>query len=156
MPDIAPSARAHVAELLSVGTEISGFVVTRIAEIPELDADAYVLHHAASSARLLYLACEDENKAFAIGFKTPPADSTGVFHILEHSVLCGSRRFPVKEPFVDLIKSSMHTYLNAMTYPYKAVYPVSTTNEQDLLNLMHVYLDAALNPAIYTKPTIFQ
>ena len=158
MPDTTPStpARAHAAELLALGTELSGFTVTRREVIPELDADAYVLHHAASGARLLYLACEDENKAFAIGFKTPPADSTGVFHILEHSVLCGSRRFPVKEPFVDLIKSSMQTFLNAMTYPDKTVYPVATTNEQDLLNLMDVYMDAVLNPAIYTKPTIFQ
>ena len=80
--------------------------------MPELDSDAYVLRHTASGARLLYLACDDENKAFAIGFKTPPADSTGVFHILEHSVLCGSAKFPVKEPFVDLIKSSMQTFLN--------------------------------------------
>ena len=150
------SARAHAAELLRAGTALSGFAVTRIEEIPELDADAYVLHHAASGARLLYLACEDENKAFAIGFKTPPENSTGVFHILEHSVLCGSRRFPVKEPFVDLIKSSMQTFLNAMTYPDKTVYPVATTNEQDLLNLMDVYMDAVLDPAIYTKPAIFQ
>ena len=156
MPNPTPSAREHAAALLRPGTIISGFTVTRIEEIPELDADAYVLHHAASGARLLYLACEDENKAFAIGFKTPPQDSTGVFHILEHSVLCGSQKFPVKEPFVDLIKSSMQTFLNAMTYPDKTVYPVATTNEQDLLNLMDVYMDAVLNPAIYTKPTIFQ
>ena len=115
-----------------------------------------MLHHEASGARLLYLACEDENKAFAIGFKTPPTDDTGVFHILEHSVLCGSAKFPVKEPFVDLIKSSMQTFLNAMTYPDKTVYPVATTNEQDLLNLMDVYMDAVLNPAIYTKRAIFE
>ena len=155
-PDTTTSAREHAATLLTPGTEHSGFTVTSVKSIPELDADAYVLHHAASGARLLYLACEDENKAFAIGFKTPPADSTGVFHILEHSVLCGSQKFPVKEPFVDLIKSSMQTFLNAMTYPDKTVYPVATTNEQDLLNLMDVYMDAVLNPAIYTKPTIFQ
>ena len=154
--DPAPSAREHAAALLAPGATVSGFTVTRVEPVPELDADAYVLHHASSGARLLYLACEDENKAFAIGFKTLPADSTGVFHILEHSVLCGSRRFPVKEPFVDLIKSSMQTFLNAMTYPDKTVYPVATTNEQDLLNLMDVYMDAVLNPAIYTKPTIFQ
>ena len=158
MSEATPSApaRAHAANLLVPGATLSGFTVTRVEEIPELDADAYVLHHVTSGARLLYLACEDENKAFAIGFKTPPADSTGVFHILEHSVLCGSQKFPVKEPFVDLIKSSMQTFLNAMTYPDKTVYPVATTNEQDLLNLMDVYMDAVLNPAIYTKPTIFQ
>ena len=148
--------RAAAAALLVPGTTCHGFVVERCEAVPELDSDAYVLRHTASGARLLYLACDDENKAFAIGFKTPPADSTGVFHILEHSVLCGSAKFPVKEPFVDLIKSSMQTFLNAMTYPDKTIYPVATTNEQDLYNLMDVYLDAVFNPAIYTKPTIFE
>lgn len=135
---------------------LAGFTVGRVETIDELDACAYVMHHQASGARLLYLACEDENKAFSIGFKTPPTDDTGVFHILEHSVLCGSAKFPVKEPFVDLIRSSMQTFLNAMTYPDKTVYPVATTNEQDLLNLMDVYMDAVLNPAIYTKRSIFE
>lgn len=148
--------RASAAALLAPGTTTCGFTVTHVETIEELDADAYVLFHHASGARLLYLACDDENKAFSIGFKTPPANSTGVFHILEHSVLCGSAKFPVKEPFVDLIKSSMQTFLNAMTYPDKTVYPVASTNEQDLLNLMDVYMDAVLNPAIYTKPSIFQ
>ena len=161
-PEAAPSApstssaRASARERLVPGSATCGFVVERMQTIDELDADAYVLRHEASGARLLYLACEDENKAFAIAFKTPPANSTGVFHILEHSVLCGSAKFPVKEPFVDLIKSSMQTFLNAMTYPDKTIYPVASTNEQDLLNLMDVYMDAVLNPAIYTKPTIFQ
>lgn len=156
MPTTSTDPRAAAAALLVPGTTCHGFTVERCETVPELDADAYVLRHAASGARLLYLACDDENKAFAIGFKTPPADSTGVFHILEHSVLCGSARFPVKEPFVDLIKSSMQTFLNAMTYPDKTIYPVATTNEQDLYNLMDVYLDAVFNPAIYTKPTIFE
>ncbi len=148
--------RAAAAALLVPGTTCHGFAVERCETVPELDSDAYVLRHTTSGARLLHLACNDENKAFAIGFKTPPADSTGVFHILEHSVLCGSAKFPVKEPFVDLIKSSMQTFLNAMTYPDKTIYPVATTNEQDLYNLMDVYLDAVFNPAIYTKPTIFE
>ena len=156
MPITSTDPRAAAAALLVPGTTCHGFVVERCEAVPELDSDAYVLCHAASGARLLYLACDDENKAFAIGFKTPPADSTGVFHILEHSVLCGSAKFPVKEPFVDLIKSSMQTFLNAMTYPDKTIYPVATTNEQDLYNLMDVYLDAVFNPAIYTKPTIFE
>lgn len=157
-PQAAETAnpRAAAAALLAPGTTTCGFTVTHVETIEELDADAYVLFHHASGARLLYLACDDENKAFSIGFKTPPANSTGVFHILEHSVLCGSAKFPVKEPFVDLIKSSMQTFLNAMTYPDKTVYPVASTNEQDLLNLMDVYMDAVLNPAIYTKPSIFQ
>lgn len=156
MPTTSTDPRAAAAALLVPGTTCHGFVIERCETVPELDSDAYVLRHAASGARLLYLACDDENKAFAIGFKTPPADSTGVFHILEHSVLCGSAKFPVKEPFVDLIKSSMQTFLNAMTYPDKTIYPVATTNEQDLYNLMDVYLDAVFNPAIYTKPTIFE
>ncbi len=152
----ASSVRMSPRETLTPGTTSCGFTVERTETISELDADAYVLRHGASGARLLYLACDDENKAFAIAFKTPPANSTGVFHILEHSVLCGSAKFPVKEPFVDLIKSSMQTFLNAMTYPDKTIYPVASTNEQDLLNLMDVYMDAVLNPMIYTKPTIFQ
>ena len=156
MPTTSTDPRVAAASLLVPGATCHGFAVERCETVPELDSDAYVLRHAASGARLLYLACDDENKAFAIGFKTPPADSTGVFHILEHSVLCGSAKFPVKEPFVDLIKSSMQTFLNAMTYPDKTIYPVATTNEQDLYNLMDVYLDAVFNPAIYTKPTIFE
>lgn len=148
--------RERAATTLPLGSTVFGFTVTSKKTLAELDADAYVLHHRASGARLLYLACEDENKAFSITFKTPPTDDTGVFHILEHSVLCGSAKFPVKEPFVDLIKSSMQTFLNAMTYPDKTVYPVASTNEQDLLNLMDVYMDAVLNPAIYTKRAIFE
>lgn len=157
-PQAAETAnpRAAAAALLAPGTTTCGFTVTHVETIDELDADAYVLFHHASGARLLYLACDDENKAFSIGFKTPPANSTGVFHILEHSVLDGSEKFPLKEPFVELIKGSMQTFLNAMTYPDKTVYPVASTNEQDLLNLMDVYMDAVLNPAIYTKPSIFQ
>ena len=112
MPTTSTNPRAAAAALLVPGTTCHGFAVERCETVPELDSDAYVLRHTASGARLLYLACDDENKAFAIGFKTPPADSTGVFHILEHSVLCGSAKFPVKEPFVDLIKSSMQTFLN--------------------------------------------
>ena len=157
-PQAAETAnpRAAAAALLAPGTTTCGFTVTHVETIDELDADAYVLFHHASGARLLYLACDDENKAFSIGFKTPPANSTGVFHILEHSVLDGSEKFPLKEPFVELIKGSMQTFLNAMTYPDKTVYPVASTNEQDLLNLMDVYMDAVLNPAIYAKRAIFE
>ena len=146
----------RAAALLGKNPVLHGFTVLSDQDVPELDAHAYVMRHDASGSRLLYLPCEDENKSFSIGFKTPPADDTGVFHILEHSVLCGSERYPVKEPFVDLIKSSMQTFLNAMTYPDKTVYPVASTNEQDLMNLASVYMDAVLNPAIYTKPAIFE
>ena len=89
---------------------------------------------------------DDENKVFYIGFRTPPKDSTGVAHILEHSVLCGSLNFPVKDPFVELVKGSLNTFLNAMTYPDKTVYPVASCNDKDFKNLVHVYLDAAFPP----------
>ncbi|MEG2006505.1 MAG: insulinase family protein [Raoultibacter sp.] len=141
---------------LTQNSTLHGFTVISKQSLPEIEGIAYTLHHHVSGARLLYLANDDANKAFAIGFKTPPQDSTGVFHILEHSVLCGSDRFPVKEPFVNLLKSSMQTFLNAMTFPDKTLYPVASTNEQDLLNLMDVYMDAVLHPAIYHKRAIFE
>ena len=141
---------------LEIDDQLHGFTVLTREELPEIDGTACTLVHRKSGARLLYLANDDANKAFSIAFKTPPADDTGVFHILEHSVLCGSDKFPVKEPFVDLLKSSMQTFLNAMTFPDKTMYPVASTNDQDLLNLTDVYLDAVLHPAIYRKPAIFE
>ena len=141
---------------LSVGSTHHGFVVERAETLPEITGCAYVLRHSATGARALWLACADDNKAFSIAFKTPPADDTGVFHIIEHSVLCGSERFPVKEPFVHLLKSSMQTFLNALTFPDKTMYPVASTNDRDLENLMDVYLDAVLHPAIYYRPRIFE
>ncbi len=133
-----------------------GFELVSEEHLPEIEGTAYVMRHLASKARLLYMRNDDVNKAFSISFKTPAADDTGVFHILEHSVLCGSEKFPVKEPFVNLLKSSMQTFLNAMTFPDKTMYPVASTNERDLLNLMDVYLDAVFKPAIYRKPAIFE
>lgn len=141
---------------LSVGTMYSGFLVTDVIDLPELSGTAYVMRHETTRARALWLACDDENKSFAIAFKTPPANNTGVFHILEHSVLCGSDRFPVKEPFVNLLQTSMQTFLNAVTFADKTMYPVASTNTADLENLMDVYLDAVLHPAIYHRPRIFE
>lgn len=141
---------------LAIGSVHGDFEVTRIEELRELSGYAYMLRHTPSGARLLWLACDDANRSFAIGFRTPPADDTGVFHILEHSVLCGSERFPVKEPFVTLLKTSMQTFLNAMTFPDKTVYPLASTNVTDFENLMDVYLDAVLHPAIYERPRIFE
>ncbi len=141
---------------LAVGTRHAGFTVTHVEAVPEISGQAYVLRHDASGARALWLACADVNKSFAISFKTPPADDTGVFHILEHSVLCGSDAYPVKEPFVNLLKTSMQTFLNALTFPDKTMYPVASTNTADLENLMGVYLDAVLHPAIYRRPRIFE
>ncbi len=141
---------------LSVGSAHAGFTVTSVEQIPEISGCAYVMRHDATGARALWLACADTNKAFAISFKTPPADNTGVFHILEHSVLCGSDRYPVKEPFVNLLKTSMQTFLNAMTFSDKTMYPVASTNTADLENLMNVYLDAVLHPAIWHRRRIFE
>lgn len=141
---------------LTCGMSLHGFDITSCSALPEIDGKAIEGTHAKSGARLLYLKNDDNNKSFAIGFRTPPRDDTGVFHILEHSVLCGSRRFPVKEPFVDLLKGSMQTFLNAMTFADKTLYPVASTNEQDLFNLMDVYLDAVFHPNIYDKRAIFE
>ena len=141
---------------LSLNQRVHGFVVTDVQPLPEINGTAFILKHELSGARLMHLANDDANKAFSIAFRTPPQDDTGVFHILEHSVLCGSDKFPVKEPFVDLLKSSMQTFLNAMTFSDKTMYPVASTNEQDLFNLMDVYLDAVFHPAIYHKKAVFE
>ena len=141
---------------LAPGATEHGFTVVTCTDLPEIEGQSILMRHDESGARLLYLKNDDSNKAFAIGFRTPPADDTGVFHILEHSVLCGSDKFPVKEPFVDLLKGSMQTFLNAMTFPDKTLYPVASTNEQDLFNLMDVYLDAVFHPQIYRKRAIFE
>ena len=125
-------------------------------QIAELDSVAYLLKHKKSGARIALLSNDDENKVFTIGFRTPPQDSTGLPHILEHSVLCGSKKFPVKDPFVELCKGSLNTFLNAMTYSDKTVYPVASCNDADFQNLMDVYLDAVLRPNIYEKEEIFR
>ena len=135
--------------------KISGFLQKNIQDIWELNATLHHMIHEKTGLELVWLQREDENKTFGIAFTTLPQDDTGVFHILEHSVLCGSEKYPVKEPFVELMKSSLKTFLNAMTFPDKTFYPVSTRNEQDFINLMRVYLDAVFCPAIYQKPEIF-
>ena len=152
----APTDFLEPLAAFAPGTQHAGFLVERIETIAELPGCAYIMRHQATGARLMWLACADENRAFSIAFKTPPADDTGVFHILEHSVLCGSKHFPVKEPFVNLLKTSMQTFLNALTFPDKTMYPVASTNEQDLMNLADVYLDAVLHPNILTRPRIFE
>lgn len=137
------------------GQSTHNFTVCSSQGVEELDAVLHLLNHKKSGARLVWLERKDENKTFCIAFQTQPWDDTGVFHILEHSVLCGSAHYPVKEPFVELMKSSLQTFLNAMTFPDKTVYPVSSRNEQDFVNLLRVYMDAVLHPLIYQKPEIF-
>jgi len=131
-----------------------GFESLWVREIPELKARAEKFRHVGTGTDLLSLVSEDENKVFGITFRTPPADSTGIAHILEHSVLCGSRKYPVKEPFVELLKSSLKTFLNAMTYPDKTCYPVASQNVKDFYNLVDVYLDAVFYPRL--TPFVFQ
>lgn len=125
-------------------------------QLTDINAAGYLLRHKKSGARIALVSNDDENKVFYIGFRTPPADSTGVAHIVEHTVLCGSDKFPAKDPFVELVKGSLNTFLNAMTYPDKTVYPVASCNEKDFQNLMDVYMDAVLHPNIYKKEEIFK
>ncbi len=118
--------------------DLEQYDLLREKKVDEVNSTAFLLEHKKSGARLFLLSNDDENKVFYIGFRTPPSDSTGVAHILEHSVLCGSEKFPVKDPFVELVKGSLNTFLNAMTYPDKTVYPVASTNDKDFQNLMDV------------------
>jgi Zn-dependent M16 (insulinase) family peptidase len=129
-------------------TMVEGFVLQREAHIPELNTRAKLYRHAKTGAEILSLENDDENKVFGITFRTPVSDSTGVMHILEHSVLGGSKKYPVKEPFIELAKGSLKTFLNALTYPDRTCYPVASTNSQDFYNLMDVYLDAVFNPLL--------
>lgn len=124
------------------------FELLKTQNIPELNTEARLYRHIETGAQVLSLINEEDNKVFGITFRTPPKDSTGVAHILEHSVLCGSRKYPVKEPFVELLKGSLKTFLNAFTYPDKTCYPVASTNTQDFYNLIDVYLDAVFYPLI--------
>ena len=140
---------------MTVHDTVHGFIVEREVPLPELDAVMYQMKHEKTGLELVWISREEENKVFGIGFETLPWNDTGVFHILEHSVLCGSKNYPVKEPFVELLKNSMNTFLNAMTFPDKTFYPVASRNDKDFVNLMRVYLDAVFYPAVYTKPEIF-
>ncbi len=135
---------------------LHGFRLLKQQTVPEIDAKAYAFVHEKSGARLFFLENDDDNKVFSISFRTTPADDTGVAHIVEHSVLCGSRKYPLKEPFVELVKGSLNTFLNAMTFPDKTMYPVASRNDKDFRNLMDVYLDAVFYPSMKETPEIFQ
>ena len=124
--------------------------------LDDFKSEGYLLKHNKTGARVLLMANDDENKVFTVGFRTPPEDSTGLPHILEHSVLCGSKNFPVKDPFIELAKGSLNTFLNAMTFPDKTLYPVASCNDKDFQNLMHVYMDAVFYPNIYAHEEIFR
>lgn len=136
--------------------QLKAYTVIEKREIKDLNSVSYLLKHNKTGARVALLSNDDDNKVFYIGFRTPPKDSTGVAHIIEHTVLCGSDKFPVKDPFIELAKGSLNTFLNAMTYPDKTVYPVASCNDRDFQNLMDVYLDAVFHPNIYHEEKIFK
>ena len=135
---------------------LHGFAVRDLRDLPEIHAQLVEMEYEKNGTRLLWLNRDDENMSFAITFKTVPTDDTGVFHILEHSVLNGSDRYPVKEPFVNLLQSSLQTFLNAMTFPDKTMYPVASRNRKDFHNLVSVYMDAVLHPLIYRRGETFR
>lgn len=135
---------------------LNAYEVLKEENLQDIHSKGWLLRHKKTGARVMLIENDDENKVFNIAFRTPPKNSTGVAHILEHSVLCGSREFPLKDPFVELVKGSLNTFLNAMTYPDKTCYPVASCNDRDFQNLMHVYLDAVFYPNIYKKEEIFR
>ena len=141
---------------MQVNTLLHGFRVTRVRELAELKAQLVEMVYEKNGAQLAWLDRPDQNMSFAIAFKTVPENDTGVFHILEHSVLCGSDKYPVKEPFVNLLRTSLQTFLNAMTFGDKTMYPVSSRNKKDFANLVDIYMDAVLHPAIYSQENIFR
>jgi Zn-dependent M16 (insulinase) family peptidase len=136
------------ATALHTGQTLHGFRITDIIPIAELNATLFRLRHEKTGARMVHLATEDPNNLFAVGFRTPPADSTGVAHILEHTVLCGSRRYPVRDPFFTMLKRSLNTFMNAMTASDWTLYPFSSQNTKDFYNLLDIYLDAAFFPLL--------
>lgn len=138
----------------NVGDIVHGFKVTETSHIDEVNSNAYLMEHEKSGARLLYLENDDDNKVFSIGFRTTPDNSKGTPHIMEHSTLCGSRKYPLKEPFVELAKGSLNTFLNAITWPDKTMYPIASRNAVDFRNLMDVYLDAVFYPNCLKNPQI--
>ena len=142
--------------MIKINDKIFGFTVVRERVLDEIPAKVYELKHEGCGAELLYIDREDSNKTFAIAFATPPENDTGVPHIIEHSVLCGSKKYPLKDPFAELLKGSLNTFLNAMTYEDRTVYPVSSRCEKDFLSLIDVYMDAVLSPAMLENPNIFR
>ena len=137
-------------------SELKAYEILKTENLTDIQSTGYILRHKKSGARVAVISNTDENKVFYIGFRTPPEDETGVPHIIEHTVLCGSQKFPVKDPFVELVKGSLNTFLNAMTYPDKTIYPVASCNDKDFQNLVDVYMDAVFNPNIYKHEEIFK
>lgn len=137
-------------------TDLEAYEILEQCPLRDLKSEGFILRHKKSGARIAVISNDDDNKVFYIGFRTPAEDSTGVPHIIEHTVLCGSDKYPVKDPFVELVKGSLNTFLNAITYPEKTIYPVASCNDTDFQNLMSVYMDAVFHPNIYKHQEIFK
>lgn len=137
-------------------SDLKAYEILEERELKDIGSVGYIIRHKKSGARIAAILNDDDNKVFYIGFRTPPEDSTGVPHIIEHTVLCGSEKYPVKDPFVELVKGSLNTFLNAITYPEKTIYPVASCNDRDFQNLMSVYMDAVFHPNIYKYQEIFK
>lgn len=150
------SQNYDVKKQLEALKSLAAYELKEITEIPEIKATGVVMEHVKTEARVFLLLSEDNNKVFTIGFRTPSLDSTGAAHIVEHTTLCGSAKYPSKDPFVELVKGSLNTFLNAMTYPDKTIYPAASCNETDFGNLMDVYLDAVFHPNFYSEEKIFR
>lgn len=143
-------------EKIALAKQLEQYELIKEENLEDLKSTGLLLKHRKTGAKIVILSNDDDNKVFSIGFRTPPTDSTGVAHIVEHTVLCGSEKFPAKDPFVELVKGSLNTFLNAMTYPDKTIYPVASYNDKDFQNLMNVYLDAVFYPNIYKREEIFK
>ena len=136
--------------------QLTAYELMKEENLADISSKGYLLRHKKSGAHIALVSNDDDNKVFSIAFRTPPSDETGVAHITEHTTLCGSAKYPLKDPFVDLVKGSLNTFLNAITYPDKTVYPLASYNNQDFKNLMDVYLDAVFNPMLLKEPMIFE
>ena len=136
--------------------DLKAYELVESRQLADLNSEGLVFYHKKSGAKVAVISNDDDNKVFYIVFRTPAEDSTGAPHIIEHSVLCGSDKYPVKDPFVELVKGSLNTFLNAMTYPDKTIYPVASCNDKDFQNLMGVYMDAVFHPNIYKYEEIFK
>jgi len=136
------------APLFEAGSKFRGFRIVKVEEIPDVRATAYLIEHEATGARIIHLHTDDPENLFSVGFRTPPRDSTGVAHILEHSVLAGSERYPVRDAFNELARGTLQTFINAFTYPDKTVYPVASRVRKDFFNLARVYADLVLRPRL--------
>ena len=137
------------------GLNLPEYELIDVKELSDINSAGLLLRHKKSGARVVVISNDDNNKVFSIGFKTPPYNDTGLQHIIEHSTLCGSRKYPVKDPFVELCKGSLNTFLNAMTYADKTIYPVASCNDADFKNIMDVYMDAVFYPNMYNNKKIF-